>query len=292
MTEPRRAVRAAKASKRFAGPAVVAASLVATSGLIVLAPTAAAGEYSVKALSTTAKVDHSAVREARADRDARRAGEVVAVKAPVSSPMGIDPDVVRAAGSMFALTDLNVRGTASAKSTVLGTIPAGTKVALGQLTLNGLRQVSFKGHAGWVNPKSLSKTKPTAEQVAKASGGTTMAACRLGAAVESGLQPKTVLLYRSVCALFPKIKDYGGVRPDSMPYHPSGRALDIMLPTIGDPIGDTIAAYVIAHASEFNVDHVIYRQRIWLPGMGWRGMEDRGSATANHYDHVHVTIKG
>ena len=24
-------------------------------------------------------------------------------------------------------------------------------------------------------------------------------------------------------------------------------------------------------------------------GEGWRGMSDRGSATANHYDHVHVS---
>jgi hypothetical protein len=23
---------------------------------------------------------------------------------------------------------------------------------------------------------------------------------------------------------------------------------------------------------------------------GWRWMEDRGSTTANHYDHVHVTV--
>ena len=25
---------------------------------------------------------------------------------------------------------------------------------------------------------------------------------------------------------------------------------------------------------------------------GWRWMEDRGSTTANHYDHVHVTVYG
>ena len=34
------------------------------------------------------------------------------------------------------------------------------------------------------------------------------------------------------------------------------------------------------------------RQHIWSverAGEGWRGMSDRGSTTANHYDHVHVT---
>jgi hypothetical protein len=37
---------------------------------------------------------------------------------------------------------------------------------------------------------------------------------------------------------------------------------------------------------------VIYAQKIWSVkrgGEGWRGMSDRGSVTANHYDHVHVS---
>jgi hypothetical protein len=25
-------------------------------------------------------------------------------------------------------------------------------------------------------------------------------------------------------------------------------------------------------------------------GEGWRAMPDRGSATANHYDHVHIAV--
>jgi hypothetical protein len=38
---------------------------------------------------------------------------------------------------------------------------------------------------------------------------------------------------------------------------------------------------------------VIYRQQIWLvgnPTSQWDAMEDRGSRTANHYDHVHVSV--
>jgi hypothetical protein len=39
------------------------------------------------------------------------------------------------------------------------------------------------------------------------------------------------------------------------------------------------------------VKYIIWRQRIWYPSSGtWRGMADRGSATANHYDHVHVSV--
>ena len=54
--------------------------------------------------------------------------------------------------------------------------------------------------------------------------------------------------------------------------------------------GDAIAAFVQTHVGEFNVQYVIWRQRYWEPGSSWELMEDRGSITANHYDHVHVTV--
>ena len=55
-----------------------------------------------------------------------------------------------------------------------------------------------------------------------------------------------------------------------------------------------MADYVRANASRLGVTEVIYAQRIWTTqraGDGWRGMSNRGSATANHYDHVHVTVR-
>ena len=53
---------------------------------------------------------------------------------------------------------------------------------------------------------------------------------------------------------------------------------------------DAIASFVQSHSGEFDVQYVIWRQRYWVPGGSWDPMEDRGSATANHYDHVHVTV--
>ena len=50
---------------------------------------------------------------------------------------------------------------------------------------------------------------------------------------------------------------------------------------------------VQAHARELGVTYVIYEQQIWLAGnptSQWTTMEDRGSRTANHYDHVHVSV--
>lgn len=56
--------------------------------------------------------------------------------------------------------------------------------------------------------------------------------------------------------------------------------------------GSQIAAFAARHHRELNVSYVIWNQRIWSVGRaseGWRLMADRGSRTANHQDHVHVS---
>ena len=56
--------------------------------------------------------------------------------------------------------------------------------------------------------------------------------------------------------------------------------------------GWQVADFVRAHYVELGVSYVIYSQHIWSVergGEGWRAMSDRGSTTANHYDHVHVS---
>src|SRR5690606_22209527 len=52
----------------------------------------------------------------------------------------------------------------------------------------------------------------------------------VGVAPEAGLQPNTVLVARAISARFPQIAEIGGVRPDSLPWHPSGLAIDVMIP--------------------------------------------------------------
>jgi hypothetical protein len=55
--------------------------------------------------------------------------------------------------------------------------------------------------------------------------------------------------------------------------------------------GDTVAQWVIDNASRLGVKYVIWRQRIYdMRSPGWDPMENRGSVTANHYDHVHVSV--
>lgn len=70
--------------------------------------------------------------------------------------------------------------------------------------------------------------------------------------------------------------------------HPSGLAIDFMV----DPeTGDALADYVLQNQSDFGVTYVIWQQQ-YNDGSGWSPMEDRGSPTANHMDHVHVSFSG
>jgi hypothetical protein len=72
--------------------------------------------------------------------------------------------------------------------------------------------------------------------------------------------------------------------------HPSGLALDYMCNVA---LGEAIVAYHIAHWSELGVEYIIWQQRMLSsPGGAWKMMEDRGSPTANHMDHVHVNYLG
>jgi hypothetical protein len=82
--------------------------------------------------------------------------------------------------------------------------------------------------------------------------------------------------------------------------HPVGRACDFMISS-GQPtaqeaqLGYDIANWVKSNAKRLGIYYIIYRQHIWNPARareGWRLMEDRGSVTANLYDHVHVSVDG
>ena len=96
---------------------------------------------------------------------------------------------------------------------------------------------------------------------------------------------------------FPSIGCY---RPESSGEHPLGRACDFMLSSGGVmPSGPwvqrgyNIAAWAQANASRLGIMYIIYRQRIWdirMASSGWLPMADRGSITANHFDHVHISV--
>ena len=108
----------------------------------------------------------------------------------------------------------------------------------------------------------------------------------VGVANEAGLQANTILVARAISARFPQIGEIDGVRPDSKPWHPSGLAIDIIIPNPSSPegiaLGDEIKAYVMSNAGRFGMQDVIWRGTYYTPA----GPSGSGYG---HYDHVHVT---
>ena len=101
--------------------------------------------------------------------------------------------------------------------------------------------------------------------------------------------PNQLKVYRAVCAAFPELTTYGG--QDGHGEHVNGQAIDFMVPN--SDVGQRLADYLYAHHAEFDLFDIIWSQTIWTierSGEGFRSMEDRGSPTANHMDHVHIMV--
>lgn len=111
----------------------------------------------------------------------------------------------------------------------------------------------------------------------------------VGIAPEQGLQVRTILVERSISATFPQIHQIGGVRPDPLPWHPLGLAIDVMIPDPGSSegiaLGNQIVAYVMRNADRFGIQDAIWRGVYYTP----TGAQ---ASRLGHYDHVHVTTTG
>jgi hypothetical protein len=195
--------------------------------------------------------------------------------------------VRRAHVKKWATVELNLWSSSSQAARQTGLLKTGKRVLVTGRAADGRIELVVAGQARWVTAGYLSDTKPDGSS-GGAAAGLSMAPCPDGS-VEYRLTPAAVYVYRSVCHAFPQITSYGGW--DNHGEHVSGKALDIMTSDVA--LGNSIAAFLQAHASELHVYDILWRQHIWTPvraSEGWRLFADRGSATANHYDHVHVSV--
>ncbi|WET82314.1 hypothetical protein P3102_14450 [Amycolatopsis sp. QT-25] len=135
-------------------------------------------------------------------------------------------------------------------------------------------------------PTSSAPPKPTTSTKAPAPVKKIVPAATACSTDLGGTKPHVAQVGNHVKAKF-GVKDVGGVagRANASD-HPSGLALDFMVDTA---TGNAIADYLLANQKDFGVTYVIWRQR-YNDGSGWDTMEDRGGATANHLDHVHVSF--
>ena len=200
-----------------------------------------------------------------------------AERAPLTNEAAADDKVE---GVRYAVSAVEVHTAASGASPVLAKVASGDTVDITGVVQGDWAQVIHKGLPRWVEAKRLVKEMPL---------GTSP--CASGSASESGLRPDTIKVHRAVCAKFPSIVRYGGV--SGRGEHATGQAIDIMV-GVGNPIGNDVAAFLQEHRADLGIEYIIWRQRIWRPATSgaWRSMSDRGSPTANHMDHVHVTTYG
>jgi hypothetical protein len=213
-----------------------------------------------------------------------------AAKAEVK-PHPVPTPALDVVGSRYATVGLNIRTDPRMNSKVITVVPTRTKVSVTATVYKGFRFVSYMGKGRWVRNKYLSVKQPKPAKKS-AGGGISTAACSKGSKVESGLTRDAIRVHRALCARYPQISSFGGNRPGGG-FHGSGQAVDCMISN--SSVGWDAANWVRANAKRLGVSEVIYAQKIWTVqrgSEGWRGMSDRGSATANHYDHVHVSVYG
>lgn len=112
---------------------------------------------------------------------------------------------------------------------------------------------------------------------------------------EEKLKPNARNLAYAVRDEYPEINTIGGWRLDpNFDDHPSGHAIDVMIPEYntakGEALGDDILAFIWANADKYNVKYTIWKQE-YQDTTSKNIMEDRGNDTQNHFDHIHVTVE-
>jgi hypothetical protein len=111
------------------------------------------------------------------------------------------------------------------------------------------------------------------------------------------VQPQTQAAANVVVSEVPGVSGItiGGTRASAIDPtgHPAGLALDYMVGASRTALGDAVTQYHVAHWRDLCVKYIIWQQEILTSPKGsWKPMEDRGSPTANHLDHVHVSYRG
>ena len=201
----------------------------------------------------------------------------------------LEPEAV---GKQYATATLNLWSEPTNKSRRFGQLDEGSRVAITGKVVKGWAEVLIEGKVRYVNADYLDKDKPVEAAVTggASGGGVSTAPCPDGSGTESGLTSTAITMFRAVCNAFPALEVYGGWDPHGE--HIDGRAIDFMTYS-NSGLGSAVAEWARAHAGELRIRTVIFAQKIWIPeraSEGWRYMEDRGSTTANHYDHVHVSV--
>lgn len=246
-----------------------------------------------------AAAGRSAVREGATEPEptAVEEPEPAAVEEPPVEEPPTEEPLPEVTGQLWATSAVNVRSGPSVDHGQLTTLGWADPVDVTGETADGWTQVIWDERVAWVSSSYLAEEEPVAEEPAaeqpteaSEGSGVSSASCSTSPGIEGSLAANAAATYRAVCAAFPGVASaYGGYRAGDGGDHGTGHALDIM---VSGAAGWEIARYLQAHAGELGITYLIYEQQMWMAGDShgaWEYMADRGSPTANHYDHVHVS---
>ena len=278
--------------------AVVATLSAVTMGVLAAEPAtndnllASSGTSQPAAGSAAGTVDDTTLRRRSETTTVSRSQIRTAAKAEAAARKDISVDqkarrLAKKTDDAVWTTDvLNLWDGPSEASDKLGVIGAVKQVSVTGRQQAGRTQVVIDGRSRWVTSDYLSAEKPKPEPKEPA-GPSLGGVCANGSSIDAG-SASLYEIHDVVCANWPEITSYGTWRSDGE--HGQGRAIDIM---VSGETGWAIAEFLRANYAALGIEYIIYSQQMWSverSGEGWRGMSDRGSTTANHYDHVHVTV--
>ncbi len=196
------------------------------------------------------------------------------------------------------VANLYLRTGGSLNDPYTGILPGNSIVDITGRTTTDYTEIVYQGQNRWIATRYTTAVPTTSPAVPTATSLSLTIPKSITTSGISQLTPNAKSVVSAVLARYPRITTLYGWRSSSAysSDHPNGRAVDIMMPSPWSANADygwEIAKYFAANASTYHVKYVIYRQSIFTiayPERGWRPMENRGSATANHYDHVHVSV--
>jgi uncharacterized protein YgiM (DUF1202 family) len=273
------------ASSTTGRPAVIG-KRVATADLDIRTTSGAGAKTVAEAKKGTALSVTGAIQNGRAQIIYKGAIRWVTAKylSNLKSNLPAPPKLPKITGARYATATLNIRSTYADKYKLITEVPRGTKLSITGVVKNGRMQIIFEKAVRWVTAKYLSKSAPSS--IAPS-----------WRAVERGLKPNAIKVHRAARAKFPQITTYYTLRAGVFTDHSTGRALDLMIPNYrsasGKALGYKVAAWAKANARDLGINYVIWNQHIWniqRDSEGWRYMADRGGDSANHKNHVHITV--
>jgi uncharacterized protein YraI len=268
----RTAARSSRGSHRHA--------LLVVAGVSAVLVACGGGEPEDVDLASSAVDDDPSGREAASgERGERATGTFDAGPArpvtDVDASASAGPTTYAVGTTLRTTADLNLRAGAGTQHGIVVTMPAGAIVAV----------VAAAPDAGFYNVRYASLT-------GWASGDFLVPAP--GAKVDDFPQQRVI----TPVPVRPHVQAFANVScgtigcPDNVSsYNGHSPSVELALDVFQlRERGDRYAEFGVADKVH-RVDYVIWRQRInSRDGRGWRMMEDRGSITANHYDHVHVSF--